>query len=154
MRKQPSSRMCFACGRQNPIGLKLEFYEGSGPDQVQAEFAVPDEFQGYPGTVHGGIVATILDEVSGRAVMASTSDDNLMATLKISVRYLRPTPTATPLVAVGRVKRLGGRGARVVGEIRLADGTVTAECESLLASVPEELLKRWEPEKRHWKVDL
>ena len=152
MRKQPSSRMCFVCGRQNSVGLKLEFYEDSEPDQVRTEFVVPAEFQGYPGTVHGGIVATILDEVSGRAVMIGTSDDYLMATLKMSVRYHRPTPTGAPLVAVGRVERLGGTGARVAGEIRLADGTVTASSESLLAAVPEEFLERWEPEKPYWKV--
>jgi len=144
--------MCFICGRQNPVGLELAFYEDPEAGQVRAEFTIPDEYQGYPGVVHGGIVAAILDEVSGRAVMIGGSDENLMATLRLTIRYRRPTPTGTPLTGVGWVERMGGRHARVAGEIRLPDGTVTAECESLLAAVPEEFLARWAEEKPYWKV--
>jgi len=144
--------MCFICGLQNPIGLKLAFYEDLEAGQVRAEFTVPDEYQGYPGVVHGGIVSAILDEVSGRAVMLHGSDESLMATLRLTIRYRRPTPTKTPLTAVGWVERMGGMGARVAGEIRLPDGAVTAECEAVLANVPEEFRARWEPEKPYWKV--
>jgi uncharacterized protein (TIGR00369 family) len=151
-RKQPNSRMCFLCGRQNPVGLKLDFYEDLETGQVQVEFTVPDEYQGYPGVVHGGIVAAVLDEVSGRAVMVRGSDEDLMATLKLTVRYRRPTPTETLLVAVGWVERTSGMGARVAGEIRLADGTVTAECEATIGNVPQEFRAGWEEEKQYWKV--
>jgi uncharacterized protein (TIGR00369 family) len=152
VRKQPGSRMCFLCGRQNPVGLKLDFYEDLEAEQVRVEFAVPDEYQGYPGVVHGGIVAAVLDEVSGRAIMIRGSDEDLMATLKLTVRYRRPTPTETPLVAVGWVERASGMGARVAGEIRLADGTVTAECEATIGNVPQEFRASWEEEKQYWKV--
>jgi len=152
MRKQPNSRMCFVCGLQNPVGLKLAFYEDPEAEQVRAEFTVPDKYQGYPGVVHGGVVAAILDEVSGRAVMLHGSDEDLMATLRLTVRYRRLTPTETLLNAVGWVERMGGMGARVAGEIRLPDGTVSAECESVLANVPEEFRTQWEPEKPYWKV--
>jgi uncharacterized protein (TIGR00369 family) len=152
MRKQPNSRMCFICGMQNPVGLKIAFYDDAETRQVQAECTIPDEYQGYPGVVHGGVVAAILDEVSGRAVMLHGSDEVLMATLRLTVRYRRPTPTETPLTAVGWVERMSGMGARVAGEIRLPDGTVTAECESTLGNVPDEFRARWEPEKPYWKV--
>lgn len=153
MNKQPNSRMCFVCGLQNPAGLKLAFYEDPGAGQVWVKFVVPDEYQGYPGVVHGGIVAAILDEVSGRAVLINGSDEDLMATLKITIRYRRPTPTETPLTAVGWVERPGTSRAKVAGEIRLPDGTVTAECEAILTRPPEEFRERWEPEKPYWKVD-
>ena len=152
MKKQPNSRMCFLCGRQNPIGLKLEFYQDLETEQVRAEFTVDDHFQGYPGVVHGGIVAAILDETAGRAVMIRGTDEDLMATLKLTIRYRRPTPTETPLVVVGWVNRKSGIGARVAGEIRLSDGTVTAECEATLADVPDQFLVSWEDEKQYWKV--
>lgn len=152
MNKQPNSRMCFVCGRQNPIGLKLDFYEDPEARQVRAEFTVPNEYQGYPGVVHGGIIAAILDEVAGRAVLIGGSDEDLMATLRLTIRYRRPTPTSTPLTAVGWVERPGTSRAKVAGEIRLSDGTVTAECESLLARPPEEFRERWETEKPYWKV--
>ena len=152
MNKQPNSRMCFICGRQNPVGLHLDFYEDPETGQVRVEFTIPDEYQGYPGVVHGGIVAAILDEVSGRAVMLQSSDENLMATMRLTVRYRRPTPTETPLTGVGWVEHGGSVGARVAGEIRLPDGTVTAECEAVLTNVPEEFLARWGEEKQFWKV--
>ena len=152
MNKQPNSRMCFLCGLQNPVGLKLAFYEDHEARQVRTEFTVPGEYQGYPGVVHGGIIAAILDEVAGRAVMLDGSAENLMATLRLTVRYRRPTPTEAPLTAVGWVERMGGTGARVAGEIRLPDGTVTAECQAILANVPEEFRTQWEPEKAYWKV--
>jgi uncharacterized protein (TIGR00369 family) len=152
MRKQPNSRMCFLCGLQNPVGLKLAFYEDPEAKQVRVEFTVPDEYQGYPGIVHGGIVAAILDETAGRAVMIGGNDDNLMATLRLTVRYRRPTPTETPLTAVGWVEQVSNTGTRVAGEIRLPDGTVTAEGEALLRAVPEAFRARWEPERPYWKV--
>ncbi len=152
MKKQPNSRMCFLCGRQNPVGLKLDFYEDAEAEQVRVEFVVPDEYQGYPGVVHGGIVAAVLDEVAGRAVMIDGSDHDLMATLRLTVRYRRPTPTETPLVAVGWVERRGGVGARVAGEIRRPDGAVTAEAEATVGSVPDEFRVNWETEKAYWKV--
>ena len=144
--------MCFVCGLQNPVGLKMAFYNDPETGRVQADLIVPDEYQGYPGVVHGGIVAAVLDEVSGRAVMMGGSDENLMATLRLTVRYRRPTPTETPLTAVGWVEHMSGIGARVAGEIRLPDGTVTADCESILTTVPEEFRTRWEPEEPYWRV--
>ncbi len=153
MRKQPTSRMCFICGRQNPVGLKLDFYEDHETERVRAEITVPDAYQGYPGVVHGGIVSAILDEVAGRAVIIGGGSENLLATLRMTVRFRRPTPTETPLLAVGWVEQASGVGARVAGEIRLPDGTVTAECESLLARPPEEFRERWKDEKPYWKVD-
>ncbi len=152
MRKQPTSRMCFICGRQNPVGLKLDFYEDHETERVRAEITVPDAYQGYPGVVHGGIVSAILDEVAGRAVIIGGGSENLLATLRMTVRFRRPTPTETPLLAVGWVEQASGVGARVAGEIRLPDGTVTAECESLLARPPEEFRERWKDEKPYWKV--
>jgi uncharacterized protein (TIGR00369 family) len=145
--------MCFVCGRENPVGLRLDFYDDHELDLVKAEFTVPDAYQGYPGVVHGGIVCTILDEVSGRAVMMDKGDDWLLATLRLTVRFRRPTPTETPLTAVGWVQQLGGIGAKVSGEIRLPDGTVTAEGESLLAEPPASFKEMWEDEKSYWKVD-
>lgn len=152
MRPQPTSRMCFVCGRENPFGLKLKFYEDPENRVVRAEFTLSEAYQGYPGIAHGGVIAAILDEVSGRAVMLHTTSETFMATLRLTVRYRRLTPTGTPLVAVGWVEQIGGAGAKVAGQIRLPDGTVTAEGEALLTAAPEEFRARWEAERPYWKV--
>jgi uncharacterized protein (TIGR00369 family) len=144
--------MCFICGRRNPIGLKLDFYEDQEAEQVRVDFTVPNEYQGYPGVVHGGIVSAILDEVSGRAVMIDEGEERLMATLRLTVRFRHPTPTETPLTAVGWVKQVSGVGAKAAGEIRLPDGAVSADCEAVLANPPETFRERWEDEKAYWRV--
>lgn len=153
MRKQPTSRLCFVCGRENPIGLQLHFFENVDSHQVQATFSIPDHYQGYPGVVHGGIVSTILDEVSGRAVMMERGDDQLLATLRMTVRFLRPTPTECPLLAVGWVEKVSGIGAKVAGEIRLSDGEVTATCRSVLVQPPDDFKDAWADERPYWRVD-
>lgn len=153
MRPQPTSRMCFVCGRENPCGLKLKFYEDPEDRVVRAEFVVPEPYQGYPGVVHGGIVAAILDEVAGRAVMLHKDHQTFMVTLRLTVRYRRPTPIGVPLTAVGWVEQMGGAGAKVAGQIRLPDGTVTAEGEALLSAAPDEFREAWEQERPYWKVE-
>jgi len=145
--------MCFICGIQNPVGLKMALYNDLENQQVVSTVSVPDHFQGYPGVVHGGIVATLLDEVAGRAMLiGSNSDDDLMITVKIEVKYRQPTPTLTPLTVTGRVTQPGRIRARAQGEIRLPDGTLTAEAELLLARPPADFRDRWEEEKKYWTV--
>lgn len=68
--KQPNSRHCFICGVENPVGLHLHFYE-TEPGVIETAYTAPDHFEGFPGVLHGGIVAAIIDEVSGRAYMGS-----------------------------------------------------------------------------------
>jgi len=128
-------------------------FKDDSQNTVRAEFTVPDQFNGYPGVVHGGIVAAILDEVSGRALLARGHDvTNLFVTLKMEVRYRVPTPTNTPLVAVGSIIQAGSIRAKVHGEIRLPDGTVTAEADCIVARPPDEFAEKWEPERPYWKV--
>ena len=56
MNVQPSSRQCFLCGVENPIGLKLSFYE-LGDGRVATRFLPQQRHQGYPGVLHGGIAS-------------------------------------------------------------------------------------------------
>jgi acyl-coenzyme A thioesterase PaaI-like protein len=60
MEKQPHSRMCFVCGIENPIGLKLKFYTDD-EGRCIGRFQPRPEHQGYPGHRHGGIISTLLD---------------------------------------------------------------------------------------------
>ena len=67
MNRQPVSRTCFVCGRKPSIGLKMEWFNCPEEGKVKAALTIPEQFNGYPGFVHGGIIAAILDETSGRA---------------------------------------------------------------------------------------
>lgn len=150
--KQPNSRMCFLCGLQNPVGLRMKLYNDLDRQRVVSTVTIPDQYQSYPGVVHGGIVATMLDEVSGRALLLSGSDDELMVTVKLEVKYRAPTPTNTPLKVIGRVVSAAGNRAKVAGEIVLPDGTVSATAEALLVRLPQAMRDRWIEELPFWKV--
>ena len=151
--RQPNSYGCFICGLNNPIGLKMVFHEDHETGQLRAALTIPERYRSYPGVVHGGIVATILDETAGRALIIHTGDVNtFFATARLEVRYRRPAPTDTPLVAVGWVERAGESRARVKGELRLEDGTVLASCESLIVRPSGEFLGGWGEEAPYWRV--
>ena len=144
--------MCFLCGLQNPVGLHMKLYNDLDHQHVVSTVTIPDHYQSYPGVVHGGIVATMLDEVSGRALLLSGSDDDLMVTVKLEIKYRAPTPTNTPLTVIGRVVSVSGNRAKVAGEIVLPDGTVSATAEALLARLPPALRAQWIEELPFWRV--
>ena len=148
--RQPTSLGCFACGRNNPVGLHLEWFNNYDENQVETTFTLDDNYSSYPGTMHGGIIATILDETSGRAILLDNDFNRLMVTLKMEMVYKKNTPTNTPLKAVGRVLKDSGSRAQVEGEIILPDGTVSAKCTSILYKIPQAVKDKWGPEADEW----
>jgi uncharacterized protein (TIGR00369 family) len=148
---QPTSKDCFVCGRENPRGLRMAFYD-NGRDEVYADYTVPAVYQGYPGIVHGGVVAAMLDEVVGRVAFIH-DHHHFMMSVKLEVKYRHPVPTETPLHLIGRVVRLRGRLGQAVGEVRLPDGTVAAEAAMTLADVPAEMLAQADLGVLGWRVE-
>lgn len=151
MHKQPNTDSCFICGRNNPVGLYMRFYD-NGEDEVSSAFTVPERYQGYPGIVHGGIQAAMLDEVVGRVAMIG-DHHHFMMSVTLNVKYRHSVPVETPLRIVGKIIRLRGRLGKASGRIYLPDGTVACEAEMSLADVPAALLERTDPKLLNWKVD-
>jgi uncharacterized protein (TIGR00369 family) len=148
---QPNSRFCFVCGVENPSGLHIKFYD-AGPGEVMAECTVPVQFQGYPGVVHGGVVAALLDEVAGRSQMGEPDDPRFMFTAKLNVRYRKNVPVGKPLRLVGTAGVRKERAATAKGAIYSEQGALLAECEALLMNVPVEVLSSVDLEALGWKV--
>ena len=136
MVKQPTSLNCFMCGKKNPSGLKMEWINKPDEGLIEGEVTVPDEFCSYAGVVHGGIVAAILDETSGRAIMLDGDFDRFIVTAKLEVSYRRPTPTRVPLRAVGKVARDSGTKAQVEGFLYDPEGRLCASCSATVVSAP------------------
>ena len=151
LKKQPNSNHCFICGRKNPHGLYMTFYD-NGENEVFSEYTVAEEYQSYPGVVHGGIVAAMLDEVVGRVAMID-DHHHFMMSVKLEVKYRHPVPTNTPLKIIGRIVKLRGRLGQAVGEIMLPDGMIAAESAMTLADVPAELLVGVNLDALGWRVD-
>jgi uncharacterized protein (TIGR00369 family) len=113
---------CFACGRDNPIGMRLHIELGDG--MASTEWIAGDDFVGWSDKLHGGIIATLLDEVMA---WAPSSFDSWAVTAEMSVRYRSPALPGERLVARGRVVERRRRIYSVSGEVRGADGRLIAE---------------------------
>ena len=150
--KQPNSNHCFVCGRNNPYGLHLKFYESS-PGEVTVEYSVPEQFQGYPGVVHGGVVAAILDEVTGRTQMGG-DPPRFMFTARLDIRYRKNVPTGKPLKIIGQAKSSRERTATATGQIYGPEGDLLAEAKAVLVNVPDDIFNDVDLNEIGWKVDL
>jgi len=113
---------CFACGGTNPIGMHLAIELGEGT-ATTTWISVPD-FVGWEETVHGGLIATLLDEVMA---WAPSSFDSWAVTAEMHVRYRSPANPGEPLTARGWVTERRRRIYQVSGEVRGPDGRLIAE---------------------------
>lgn len=119
------NQWCFVCGRKNPIGLKLIFAEY--PDHYETHFTAGPEHQGYDGIVHGGILSTLLDEITARYIYAQGKN---AVTARLEVRFRRPTPIGVELKVTGKIVAQRGKLYEMAGAIALPDGTVTADAKA------------------------
>ncbi|MBN1438678.1 MAG: PaaI family thioesterase [Anaerolineales bacterium] len=148
--KQPNSRMCFVCGLENEAGLRAEFYS-EAPGKVRVDWTAPDIYQGYPGHLHGGIAAALLDEAAGRTVLGA-DPLRFFVTMKMELRYRKPVPTGVPLVIRGEMVRDRGRFAETKGTIELPDGSVAVEAEVLVAQAPDAITDATDLDRIGWRV--
>ena len=105
LRRQSNSRMCFICGLDNPIGLRAPFYEMED-GSVMTRFRYGEAHQSFPGRVHGGLVATMHDELGLRAMWVRAGEDTLGVTMDLRVQYRKPVPYGEDLIARGIVTKL------------------------------------------------
>ena len=129
-----ADRMCFACGEDNPIGLKLQFRREG--EAYVATFTAPQTLQGYHNVIHGGIVATLLDEAMARYVWELYGP---AATAKLDIRYRKPAPCGVPIQLRGwmTAERRGGRAVETAADARLQDGTILAEATGLIVRLEQ-----------------
>ena len=124
---------CFACGTLNTSGMGLDLHVD--PDRAWIETALPTHFQGWDGIAHGGIVATILDEVMAWSLAAS---DDWGVTARMRVEFRKPVPLETPIRADGWKTRARRRiidtEARLVA---IATGELLATATGVYVSADE-----------------
>ncbi|MCS7255277.1 MAG: PaaI family thioesterase [Thermomicrobium sp.] len=131
---------CFGCGERNPIGLKLAFFRQG--EVVEASFTPRPEHEGYIGLVHGGILATLLDEAMSWAVISATG--RLMVTARMAIAFRRPVAVGQPLRVRGWVEQQERRLVRARAEVRDAlEGHVLAEAEGTFLRVAAEQERAW-----------
>ena len=119
---------CFGCGKDNPIGLHLEF--NFEDDKYIAKKVVPREYQGWQGIVHGGILTTMVDEAMASYVTDKYGVEPVTGTLKM--RYKSPTPTEQELTITAWLESQRHNTYQMQATISTADGTVTTEATAMM----------------------
>jgi len=132
-----ANNRCFGCGPANTFGLCLEFLLASDGAVVSLP-VVPDAFEGHPGFLHGGIIATLLDEAMSKAVRVLGQPS---MTRKMEVEYLRPVPSGALLRVEGRVVRNEGRKHWAEAIIVDEEETALARGQGLFIEIPPKAKK-------------
>jgi acyl-coenzyme A thioesterase PaaI-like protein len=115
-------RSCFGCGQDNPIGLKLVFkWDGK---TARTEFTPGEVYQGWPGLVHGRIMACLLDEAMGYAALY---DVGRCVTAKMEIQLKRPTSIGERLFITSFVRRKSRKLVQTSASVSLEDGTLVAQ---------------------------
>lgn len=117
-------RRCFACGPENDQGLQLRFEYGDGT--ARARFRIEPRFAGWTSIVHGGVMATVLDEAMAHAAIAAGVR---AVTARLEIRYRKAAPIAEVLLVEGRLEGRRGRLLSLVARVSGADDTVYAEAQ-------------------------
>ena len=121
--KPNPENICFGCGGANARGMQLTFEQDDAASRIRGAFRLGAEYQGGTGFIHGGIIATVLDEVMGkvcrfRGVRAVTAE--------LGVEYLKPVPVDGDLLIEGYELEMNGRNLKIAGEIRDKTGQLLA----------------------------
>ncbi|MGA9595891.1 MAG: PaaI family thioesterase [Acidimicrobiia bacterium] len=118
---------CFGCGTSNQIGLRLNWFMRDG-NRVRVQFRPPQQYSGFTDVVHGGIVASALDEVM--AWTAMLVEGVIVVTGTLDLRFRRPARTGTEFALVGTLE--SRRGRRLMIAATMLDGdTVVAEASAM-----------------------
>jgi uncharacterized protein (TIGR00369 family) len=111
--KLSDDQYCFACGTLNPIGLRMEvsFHD----NKAYSRLSLKREFQGWSDIVHGGVMATILDEIMAHAVLHYVGQ---AVTTSLQVTYRAPLKVGEEFEAIGYVAEQKSRVTVAKAEIR------------------------------------
>ena len=127
---------CFACGPENPVGLKLEFRQDETGRSV-ATFTPREEFQGFAGVLHGGVVCALMDEAMAWALILRGM---MPVTLSLSAKFRRPVRIGEEVAVSGEIVRNGLEKYVLGSEVRDKNGDLAAEAEGtflVVSQVPE-----------------
>jgi len=116
--------MSLVGGLSHPVAPQLALQ--ATPDGAAGEVVIGPVFQGGPGLVHGGIIALLVDHAMG--YVANRQLEPAM-TVRLDLRYRRPTPLGVPLTVTARLDRIDGRKLHLSSSI-VAHREVTAEADA------------------------
>jgi len=149
--KQPNSKMCFVCGLKNKFGLNASFYE-TDKNELIALFKPCQEHQGYPGRLHGGIAAAILDETIGRTITTGKDNEIWGVTLEFNIKYKKPIPLDEEIKVVAKLTFEDKRLFEGTGKIMLSNGDIAATAQGKYLRLQIEKIADFDKDANEWKV--
>ncbi len=135
----PRYSHCFVCGRENNIGLDLSFFYKNG--RIETTFRPEPNHNGYHGIVHGGILATLLDETIGWASIISRP--TICVAAEITVRYKAPAKVGKQLSIYGELVADKKRIILAKGGIVSEDGTLLCTGEGKFIPLSDQALEEF-----------
>ena len=129
---------CFVCRPRAQHGLGLEF--ALVGDHVEASWLPQADFEGWPGVLHGGAIASALDEGAAWAMIGVSG--RVGFTTRLDLRFLKPVPLARPAKVLGHVKDVGERGGTYTAEVHLEEGALAAVAAVDYAFVDDKAVER------------
>ena len=128
---------CFVCGDQNSHGLAARFYYDRG--KAVTKVIASEDYEGYRGIYHGGVISSLLDEVMIKAILA---EEKYAVTVELTVRYLAPVNVGDEITFTGKVIKTRGRVSFTEGEATGTDGRVFATSTGKYVEADPELKQR------------
>ena len=129
---------CFACSSTNKRGLKMKFfYDKEG---ISSRLKLHEDFCGFEGIVHGGIIATILDEIGAWTIFACLK--KLAVTQDSRIKYLKPVYTNQLLKAEGKIINQNNTIITTHSIIKDDKSNILAECKNKWLCVSSEALAK------------
>jgi uncharacterized protein (TIGR00369 family) len=130
----PHTRGCVVCGRDNTLGLKLSLFVNPVTGVVRVHYTPRAPHIGFEGVVHGGVLATVIDEAMVWA--ATWAGKRFCLCGEMTVRYRAPAAVGRGLVVEARVESARPRLIQAVAEIRDAAGEVVASASGKYVPLP------------------
>jgi len=138
---QLQKNYCFACGQNNPDGMRLKFTLDEARQTFVCRFRLPKRYTGPPGHSHGGIIATILDEAMGKV---NKLRHVVALTREITVDYLKPVPLCKPLRVESHEVSVHGRQHINMAKILNEEGEVLASSRGIFIAIdPERMFAKF-----------
>ncbi len=129
---------CFGCSPDNHHGLKLEFWLNEEDKAIEANWNPMDYLQGYTDVLHGGIQATIMDEIASWAIYVLLETGGV--TSKMEIHYLKPVMISNgPITIKAKIKSKRKRFANISVKIFDAKNEFCTEANVQYFIYPHEL---------------
>ena len=141
----PRYPLCPVCGDPavNPHSLAVGWQWDAGERQVVGRFTPDERHAGYPGRMHGGLLAALADECL--AWVGAVSRRGFCMTGELTLRYLRPAVTGAEITVTGWLQEARGPYVRGIAEIRNLQGEVLVAARGTFAVMaPEDSLRLWQ----------